>query len=84
MHPDLTKLLDLQAKDIVLLDVDRRLQELDTELAGLDQQLDKARDAITAALILERREYRGTARFLHAPTIYPTQAAGPESIQILT
>ena len=49
MHPDLTKLLDLQAKDIVLLDVDRRLQALDSELAGLDQQLGKARDAITAA-----------------------------------
>ena len=49
MHPDLTKLLDLQAKDIVLLDVDHRLQLLDSELAGLDQQLGKARDAITAA-----------------------------------
>jgi len=49
MHPDLTKLLDLQAKDIVLLEVDRRLQELDTELAGLDQQLGKAREAIAAA-----------------------------------
>ena len=49
MHPDLTKLLDLQAKDIVLLEVDRRLQELDSELAGLDQQLGKAREAIVAA-----------------------------------
>lgn len=49
MHPDLTKLLDLQAKDIVLLDVDHRLQQLDSELAGLDQQLGKAREAIVAA-----------------------------------
>ena len=49
MHPDLTKLLDLQAKDIVLLDVDRRLQQLDSDLAGLDQQLVKAREAIAAA-----------------------------------
>ena len=49
MHPDLTRLLDLQAKDIVLLDIDRRLQQLDSELAGLDQQLGSAREAITAA-----------------------------------
>lgn len=49
MHSDLTKLLDLQAKDVVLLEVDRRLQELDTEVARLDEQLGKARDAITGA-----------------------------------
>jgi predicted nucleic acid-binding Zn-ribbon protein len=49
MHPDLTKLLDLQAKDVALLDVDHRLHQLDSEIAELDQQLGKARDAIAAA-----------------------------------
>lgn len=49
MHPDLGKLLDLQARDIELLDVDTRLLELDTETAALDEELDKARDAVAAA-----------------------------------
>lgn len=49
MHPDLVKLLDLQAKDIELLDVDRRLQQLDNEVTELDLQLDKAREGIVAA-----------------------------------
>ncbi|MEO8201206.1 MAG: hypothetical protein ABI679_11840 [Gemmatimonadota bacterium] len=50
MHPDLTKLLELQARDIELADVDTRLTELDTEAAGLDEVLGKAREAVTAAI----------------------------------
>lgn len=49
MHPDLTRLLDLQGKDIELLQVNGRLQLLDSELAELDVKLDKAREAIVAA-----------------------------------
>ena len=49
MHPDLIKLLDLQARDIELLEVDRRLQQLDSEVAELDQQLNKAREAVVSA-----------------------------------
>src|SRR3954469_14414099 len=36
MHADLVKLLDLQAKDTAIADVDRRLQELQAEIAVLD------------------------------------------------
>jgi predicted nucleic acid-binding Zn-ribbon protein len=49
MHPDLTKLLDLQAKDLDLRQVDQQLQHLDTELAELDQKLSRAREGIIAA-----------------------------------
>lgn len=49
MHPDLIKLLDLQARDVELLEVDRRLQQLDSEVAELDVQLNKAREAIVSA-----------------------------------
>jgi predicted nucleic acid-binding Zn-ribbon protein len=49
MHPELTKLLDLQARDLELLDVDSRLQELDAELAALDAELNRLRDGVTSA-----------------------------------
>jgi predicted nucleic acid-binding Zn-ribbon protein len=49
MHPDLIKLLDLQGKDIELLQVDRRLQQLDSEVAELDTQLNKAREGVVTA-----------------------------------
>jgi len=49
MHPELIKLLDLQARDIELLEVNRRLQELDGEVVELDQQLNAAREAIVSA-----------------------------------
>lgn len=49
MHPDLTKLLDLQARDVELLEVDRRLQQLDSEVAELDNQLNLSREAVRAA-----------------------------------
>lgn len=42
MHPDLAKLLDLQAKDSLLLDVDLRLLALSEEGASLDGELTRA------------------------------------------
>lgn len=49
MNPDMTRLLDLQAKDLELYHVERQLQQLDTELAELDEQLSRAREGVTAA-----------------------------------
>lgn len=49
MHADLVKLLDLQAKDTMVADVDRRLKELDTETATLDAAVQRARDALDGA-----------------------------------
>jgi predicted nucleic acid-binding Zn-ribbon protein len=49
MHADLVKLLDLQAKDTTVADVDRRLQELDAEVATLDAAVQRARDALDGA-----------------------------------
>lgn len=49
MHADLVKLLDLQAKDTAIADVDRRLQALQGEFGVLDQAIQQARDALDAA-----------------------------------
>jgi predicted nucleic acid-binding Zn-ribbon protein len=49
MHADLVKLLDLQAKDAAVDDVERRLRELGTEVAALDQAARRAHDALDAA-----------------------------------
>lgn len=49
MHADLVKLLDLQAKDAAIDDVDRRLAALRAEVAALDQGVQRARDALEAA-----------------------------------
>ena len=49
MHADLVKLLDLQAKDAAIADIDRRLRELEGEFAALDQSIQRARDALDAA-----------------------------------
>ena len=49
MHADLVKLLDLQAKDAVVADVERRLEALRGEFTTLDQALDKARAGLEAA-----------------------------------
>ncbi|MGQ0701967.1 MAG: zinc ribbon domain-containing protein [Gemmatimonadales bacterium] len=43
MHPDLERLLDLQEKDLNLLDSDQRLKALLDELAALDGVLEEAR-----------------------------------------
>jgi predicted nucleic acid-binding Zn-ribbon protein len=49
MHPDLSKLLDLQAKDAAIVAVDERIAALDADVAQLDQELDRARGARDAA-----------------------------------
>jgi uncharacterized protein len=49
MHSDLVKLLELQAKDDVLSDVDQRLAQLDHNRAALDQRLESARQGVEAA-----------------------------------
>lgn len=49
MHADLVKLLDLQSKDAAVADVERRLGELDAEVAGLDATVQRARDALEGA-----------------------------------
>ncbi|HZE75841.1 MAG TPA: hypothetical protein VE091_11070 [Gemmatimonadales bacterium] len=49
MHPDLIKLLDLQAKDAAIAEVDARVAAVDGEASGLDQELERARSARDAA-----------------------------------
>jgi uncharacterized protein len=49
MHADLVKLLDLQAKDATVADVDRRLGELNAEVTALDAAVQRARDALEGA-----------------------------------
>jgi predicted nucleic acid-binding Zn-ribbon protein len=49
MHPDLSKLLDLQAKDTAISAVDERIAALDADVALLDQELARARGARDAA-----------------------------------
>jgi predicted nucleic acid-binding Zn-ribbon protein len=45
MHPDLSKLLDLQAKDSAIAEMDARIAGLDADVAELDQELARARGA---------------------------------------
>jgi predicted nucleic acid-binding Zn-ribbon protein len=49
MHADLMKLLDLQAKDALVAESDRRLAAVGEETAVLDQVLQGARDNVEAA-----------------------------------
>jgi predicted nucleic acid-binding Zn-ribbon protein len=49
MHADLVKLLDLQAKDTTVADVDRRLGQLNVEVTALDAAVQRARDALDGA-----------------------------------
>jgi predicted nucleic acid-binding Zn-ribbon protein len=49
MHADLVKLLDLQTKDGAVSEAERRLEALKVETAGLDQAIQRARDALDAA-----------------------------------
>lgn len=46
MHPDLVKLLELQAKDIALLEADRSLDAVLAEAQALDNQLAEAEQAV--------------------------------------
>jgi predicted nucleic acid-binding Zn-ribbon protein len=59
MHPDLEKLLDLQSKDLTLLDADLRLKAVVDDVAALDAALDQARAAVETA---RQRLGQGTAK----------------------
>lgn len=59
MHPDLIKLLDLQAKDAAIAEVDAQVAEVDGEVATLDRDLERARGAREAA---QRAATDGTRR----------------------
>lgn len=58
MHADLVKLLDLQAKDLAVAEVEQRLEALRDETGVLDQALDRAREVMEAA----RRAAQDAAR----------------------
>jgi uncharacterized protein len=49
MHAELTKLLDLQSKDLVLIEADQRLKAILDEIATLDGQLEAARRDVAVA-----------------------------------
>ncbi len=49
MHADLVKLLDLQAKDAAVVEIEQRIEGLQSEIATLDQTLQRARDVLEAA-----------------------------------
>jgi predicted nucleic acid-binding Zn-ribbon protein len=49
MHADLVKLLDLQAKDAAVVQIEHRIGGLQSEVANLDQALQRARDVLEAA-----------------------------------
>jgi uncharacterized protein len=49
MHADLVRLLDLQARDAAIAEVDQRLALVAQELVVLDQALQRARDSLEAA-----------------------------------
>jgi uncharacterized protein len=49
MHADLVKLLDLQSKDGIVEDIQRRMQELRAEVDALDKALERAREVRDAA-----------------------------------
>jgi predicted nucleic acid-binding Zn-ribbon protein len=49
MHPDLPKLLDLQAKDAAIADIDAKIAAVDGEVATLDQSRQRAAEAVAAA-----------------------------------
>jgi predicted nucleic acid-binding Zn-ribbon protein len=49
MHPDLVKLIELQAKDAEVAAREQRLADLKAETAGLDEALKRARDLLEKA-----------------------------------
>ncbi len=49
MHADLVKLLDLQAKDGAVAEVERELAEVGSQIEQLDQALAKAKEALESA-----------------------------------
>jgi len=49
MHPDLERLLELQTKDLALLETDLKLKALGEEIAALDTALERAQEDAAAA-----------------------------------
>jgi predicted nucleic acid-binding Zn-ribbon protein len=49
MHADLVKLLDLQTKDAAVVEIEQRIEGLQSEIATLDQTLQRGRDVLEAA-----------------------------------
>lgn len=49
MHPDVVKLLDLQTKDLDLLEIDTRLADVAEVEAGLDRALEQAEQMVSTA-----------------------------------
>src|SRR5206468_2835158 len=75
MHPDLERLLDLQAKDLVLLGTDLRLKAVAEEIAALDAALERARTEVEAA---RSRVTDGVKRREELETVIETQRAQQE------
>ncbi|NOT07501.1 MAG: hypothetical protein HOP28_04760 [Gemmatimonadales bacterium] len=59
MHPDLEKLLELQAKDLALLGIDIRLRSVADEIGALDIALERARVDVETA---RRRQEEGAKK----------------------
>lgn len=75
MHPDLEKLLDLQAKDLALLAADREIQALDASIAALDAALDRARSDVDAA---RKKHGEGVKRREELEEVIETQRSQQE------
>jgi len=58
MHPDLEKLLDLQRKDLDLLEVDLRLKALLDQVSALDAEVESSRSQVAEA----RRAWQASAK----------------------
>lgn len=72
MHPDLEKLLDLQAKDLILLASIKRVESIGEEIAGLDAALEQARTQVETA---RRRQVEGTAKREELEKVIESQRA---------
>jgi hypothetical protein len=75
MHPDLEKLLDLQAKDLTLLDVDVRLKALAFHVDELDEAMKRAHGEVEAS---RRRVEEATKRREELEKIIEAQRAMQE------
>jgi predicted nucleic acid-binding Zn-ribbon protein len=75
MHPDLEKLLDLQGKDLTLLDVDHRLKALAYRVTELDEAMTRGRSEVDVA---RRRIEEATKRREELEKIIDAQRAMQE------
>src|ERR1043166_2519858 len=75
MHPDLERLLELQAKDLELLGTDLRLKAVGEEIAGLDAALERARAEVEAA---RGRVAEGVKKRTDLETVIETQRTRQE------